>query len=368
MAAGTSQYLRGVVDATFTAHRDAVRRSSFPPPKTEEASQRSFLHGFLLPFSLLITTLRHPTLRGPYLKIAIVRTLVVVLLAAVALYTSNENPARSGGGHHHARAQQGDVHFEISNGKRSLTITPRAVEAKDQAPPAAPPSSQAIIPETLTSGWAILVWFFGIVSAVEGIVVFFTRRYDDWLGYWAAPLARVKPEDETPKEPKVAIDIKWLIKKLKRRARGYIVFAAGLPMIAMFKLIPGTAGNVLFTIGVTIWGWYWLGVFTVAKSSHSWTDDNVAPSPLLIREIRDRSSENKWLKPIRLYGRIWGRLTTGVNSPAQMFERNPVPFLGMALARVILSLPFIYLFARPIIPVAASRLIAESDPDDRFSL
>ncbi|HEY8078950.1 MAG TPA: hypothetical protein VIF62_32685, partial [Labilithrix sp.] len=60
-------------------------------------------------------------------------------------------------------------------------------------------------------------------------------------------------------------------------------------------------------------------------------------------------------------------LTRGVNPAAQTFERTPLPFLGLALARIVLSLPALYLLARPIVPVAAGRLCAEADPHDRFT-
>jgi hypothetical protein len=56
-----------------------------------------------------------------------------------------------------------------------------------------------------------------------------------------------------------------------------------------------------------------------------------------------------------------------VNSAAATFERSPAAFLGLALARGVLALPGLYLLARPIVPVAAGRICAESDPGDRFA-
>jgi hypothetical protein len=222
------------------------------------------------------------------------------------------------------------------------------------------------IVKALSNSWAWVLWFIGVLSATEGIVIFFSRRWDDWLGFYASPLARVKPEDDEPKTPKLAIDIKWLIKKLKRRVRGYLVFAAGIPLIATAQLLP-RIGPLFFSAGMLVWGWYWLGVFTAAKSAHAWVDDAHAPSPLLIRELRDRSEGRWWLSPVRAYARLWAWITKDMNSCALAFERNPTPFLGLALARVILALPGLYLLARPIIPIAAGRLCAESDPTDRFS-
>src|SRR4029079_12278364 len=104
-----------------------------------------------------------------------------------------------------------------------------------------------------------------------------------------------------------------------------------------------------------------------AKSAHAWADEATAPSPLPIRELVVRTSRTPLATPVHWYARLWARLTRGVNPAAATFERSPAAFLGLALARVFLSLPGLYLLARPIVPVAAGRLAAESDPEDRFS-
>jgi hypothetical protein len=198
------------------------------------------------------------------------------------------------------------------------------------------------------------------------MIVFFTRRYDDWIGFHAARLAGIKPEDESPKPARVAIDIKWLYKKLRRRVRGYVVFAAGLPALLPLKYFP-TAGPYLFSLAVMIWGWYWLGVFSAAKSAHAWIDEGRVGSPAIIRGFNERVSSGSLRAPLRWYGKLWARLTRGLDPPATTFDRTPAPFLGLALARAILALPGLYLLARPIVPVAAGRLCAEADPYDRFS-
>ena len=154
---------------------------------------------------------------------------------------------------------------------------------------------------------------------------------------------------------------------MKRRFRGYVVFAAGLPALLPLRLVP-TAGPYLFSIAATLWGWYWIGVFSAAKSAHAWADEERALSPAPIRTLNERVSPHFVFAPLRWYGRTWARITRSVNPAATTFERSPTAFLGLALARVVLSLPGLYLLARPIVPVAAGRLCAEADPTERFSL
>lgn len=217
----------------------------------------------------------------------------------------------------------------------------------------------------MSRGWTWLLAFLAVLSAAEGVVVFLSRRWDDWLSFHASRLATVLPEDETPKTPKIAVDFRWLYRKLKRRIRGYVVFAAGIPAVLPLQLVP-VVGHWLFVVAVTLWGWYWFGVFSAAKSAHAWADEESAPAPGPIRTLR-RYSSHRLLGPIRWYGRIWTRMTQSVNPAAATFERTPAAFLGLALARVVLSLPGLYLLARPMVPVAAGRLCAEADPAGRFT-
>ena len=237
----------------------------------------------------------------------------------------------------------------------------------DEAKPEPPPSLARRAWSRVRTSWRWLLALFAFLSTAEGVVVFFSRRWDDWLSFHASRLVAIVPEDETPKTPKIAVDIRWLYRKMKRRFRGYVVFAAGLPALLPLRLVP-TAGPYLFTIGATLWGWYWIGVFSAAKSAHAWADEERALSPAPIRTLNERVSPHFVFAPLRWYGRTWARITRSVNPAATTFERSPAAFLGLALARVVLALPGLYLLARPIVPVAAGRLCAEADPAERFSL
>jgi hypothetical protein len=302
--------LRSLVDRerqVVAFHRETLGSGSFPPPR---AAATTFVHGFLLPFSLIVATLRHRTLGETYVKLAVTRACFQGVAGAVVF----------------ARLH----HKEMD-------------------------------------AWSWVVWFVSALSVVEGVVVFLTRRWDDWLAYHIAGLAQIRPDDPFPIPPRLELfDRAWLMKKAWRRARAWIVFGAGLPAFLAFRLVP-SVGELLFSTASVLWGWYWLGVFTASKTSHAWIDEAIAPSPALIREIHDRSSA-PWLAPVRLYARIWARLTRGVNAPAMTFERSPMPFLGLALARAICSLPGLYSMIRAVVPVAAARICAETDPYERFSL
>jgi hypothetical protein len=205
----------------------------------------------------------------------------------------------------------------------------------------------------------------GALSVTEGITVFFSRRWDDWLSFYISAIAGIRPESAQPPPRRLALDLKWLWRKFKRRIRGYVIFGSGMPLLYLLMLVPAV-GGWLFGIAVTLWAWYWVGVFTASKSAHAWADDGLAAPPLLVRSFNAGVAKGWWFWPLRVYGRAWAWVVRGVNSAAATFDRSPAPFLGLALARAVLALPGLYLLARPIVPVAAGRLCAEADPGDRF--
>lgn len=395
--------------SALAAHRKTMQGSSLPPPK--RAPKGTFLHGFFLPFSLIVATIRDPFLRGTYVRLAVMRGLLVVLVGVLAIANGNisRNDSRSRGPrigvvasrHHHPKRVPNDdadampdpkstpvhvnlpglhVDFDEANDQAEVSVLGQQVpvsrgdddepDAKlAAAPDASPPAPPSFARRAWTAAgrsWAWLLTLFAFLSATEGVVVFFSRRWDDWLSFHASRLAKIIPEDAAPTEPKIAFDLKWLYRKVKRRFRGYVVFAAGLPALLPLRFLP-TIGPWAFTIAATLWGWYWLGVFSAAKSAHAWADEATALSPRPIRALNDHVARGWVLAPLRLYGRSWARLTRGVNPAVATFERTPAAFLGLALARAFLSLPGVYLLARPIVPVAAGRLCAEADPADRFS-
>src|SRR3954454_23280541 len=85
--------------SSIAAHRAAMQGSSLPPPT--RAGNGTFLHGFFLPFSLIVATIRDPMLRGPYLRVALLRGLIMVLVGVLAIANGNistQKPKVASGG------------------------------------------------------------------------------------------------------------------------------------------------------------------------------------------------------------------------------------------------------------------------------
>lgn len=334
-------------------------------------AKASFVRGFVLPFALIVATLRDRELRGPYLRITAARVVAVAVVSVLAFGTGSHAKPKDGHGprvvvHHDGKPGPG-VHVHMAGvdvdidareeGKDKVVVLGRDVPVVDAARTPA---------RTIEHGWGLVLAILGVISGASGVVVALSRRYDDWLSFGASRLAAVAPEDPSAPTPRVALDPKWLYKKLRRRIRGYVVFAAGVPALALFQLVP-TIGEWLFHGALTGWAWYWLGVFTASKTAHAWADEGRAPAPLVIRELNERLPRRWFIAPLRAYARAWAWLTRGVNPPAAVFERTPAAFLGLALARAILAFPGLYLLARPIVPIAAGRLCADADPYGRFA-
>jgi hypothetical protein len=350
-----------------------VHLRAWPQASTREVGARhsrsvaALAKGFVLPFALLRVAVRHPRIARTLVRVTVLRLLIVAVLCAVAFHEVRP-PAR--------RVEPVNATWSGAPSRRALHIDlklPMALvrpldRGFDIGAPAAPspnarPVSLGFDPPRApaeTGRLSRFSWYVGFVSVLEAMLVFFFRRWDDWVSFQLSVLVGVRPETPEPQAPRITVEPRWALKKLRRRLRGFVVFAAGVPVFMVLRLVP-SVGAMLVGAGLTLWGWYWLAVFAAVKTAHAWTDDGVAPPPALIRTLRDRASVRSWLMPVRLYARAWAWVTRGVNAPASVFERNPLPFLGLAAARMILYTPGFYSLARPILPVAAGRLCADHD-------
>lgn len=342
-----------------------------------------------LPLSIGVAVMRDRELRGPFLKLAAVRALLVVLVGALMLASGSGRPkedeAPKGvvvsddgvqnpvnvdvpGVHVHldGKQQQDDkaVVFGVEipvqhSGKGAASASP------PPTPAAPPPTRLGRVEAAVVRGWARVVAVIALLSAIEAVAVFFTRAWDDWLSFHVSRLAGIAPETPEPPRRRITFSVRWLFKKFRRKIRGYVVFASGIPVLALLRLVP-VVGAWAFTAAVTLWAWYWVGVFTASKSAHAWADDKQAAPPAMVRSFNARFARGWWWWPLRVYGRLWAWALRRVNAPAAVFERSPASYMGLALTRTVLSLPGLYLLSRPIVPVASGRLCAESDPAQRF--
>jgi hypothetical protein len=366
-------------------HRAALRASVMPA--RAGATRGTFVHGLVLPLTLLAATLRSPDLRRPFLRLAAVRCALLAVVAIFALRKAGaadqERPpgvhvVSSPGASGSAAPVQIDVpglhvHLEGDAGAGQVEVLGRTIPVTREddddeplpAPEPAPTTWLGRARRASARGWARVVAFVGVLSVAEAVIVFFSRRWDDWLSFYVSGLAGIRPEIDVPPHRRLAFDLRWLYRKLRRRARGYVVFASGLPLLYLLELVPWV-GHWLFAAGAALWAWYWVGVFTASKSAHAWADDGVADAPFVVRTFNEGVARGWWFWPARVYGRIWGWLVRGVSPAAATFDRTPAAFLGLALARAVLALPGLYLLARPLVPVAAGRLCAEGDARERF--
>lgn len=215
----------------LAAHRAALRGSALPPPG--DAPKGMFLHGFLLPFSLITATLRDPELRGTYLRVLLMRSALVVVVGIIAVAGGNvrarerKGPGEVGIVVHHSpnHAKPAAVHVDLpglkvdiddKEEKASVAVLGQNVPVHDvrgaradtaePREPQAPPGLALRMWRHVASSWAWLLALVTMLSATEGVVVFFSRRWDDWLSFHASRLASIRPEDDVPKTPKVAFD------------------------------------------------------------------------------------------------------------------------------------------------------------------
>jgi hypothetical protein len=232
-----------------------------------------------------------------------------------------------------------------------------------------------------------LAELYGALLVVQWIVIALSRDYGDVITQRAAILVGGAPPENAPAVPRIRVNVPWLKKKLKRRLRGFMLFAIGIPCVWLLSFLtaltfePFSHEVVAWVLHATnatltfVWGAYWLSIFTGASTEVAWREEHTAPLPGFVRVWRllvDRVRGFRWFLP-RIYLDMLERASRSVTSPAAAFERRPAELLGLALARAVVAIPGVYLFLRPVFPLAAARIHlgatapAKGSPDDRAS-
>ena len=211
---------------------------------------------------------------------------------------------------------------------------------------------------------AVASWY-GAVSVAEWIIVALSREYHDALsvraaqvtGIAAAPLAR---------PPRIRLDMPWLWLKTKRAVRLILLVAVGLPPLAVVALVPHV-GHYVYAGLTLVWTAYWAAVFAIANAPEAW--EHPAPGePWFLRGLRRAAAVPVLGWVVAPYAWLVARVCRSVAPACRAFEEAPFEASGLALARTIASgVPGLYLFARPVFPVAASHalgspLVAPSPP------
>ncbi|MCY1045187.1 hypothetical protein OV208_27985 [Corallococcus sp. bb12-1] len=203
--------------------------------------------------------------------------------------------------------------------------------------------------------WEFWVLFFTSLSAAQWVVVALSRDYHSLISREASLATGITPEDPQL-TPRVRLNFPWIKAKLQRRWRAYVLFALGLPVVAAITA-PVPWRTVLFPVLSSAWAFWWLVVFTSAKSDRAWVSP-VSRPPWFLRGWHAIARVLPFLRwgPFRWYEAVLTRRTEGVSSPIASVERQPWVFAGLALARFVGTLPPLRCFTRPFIPVAAAHL------------
>ena len=206
--------------------------------------------------------------------------------------------------------------------------------------------------------WAAL---FAALQLAQWVVIALSHEHHDAIARDASLLNGVKPEDDEI-EPRIRVDMPWIRKKVKRRWRALLLFAMGIPAMTLltvpFLCMCSGAG---FSVLSSVWGAYWLAVFTAAKSGLAWEPPTEPHTPWFLRAWTWLTTSVPGLRWgfLQRYGAAWGRRTQEVIGPVATLHRHPWVFAGLTVVRFINAFPPMKFFLRPLIPVASAHLLAE---------
>jgi hypothetical protein len=211
------------------------------------------------------------------------------------------------------------------------------------------------------SALALVLSIYGALSLVQAAVIALSRDYHAAIARDASLLLGVSPEDP-PLKPRIRLNVAWIRRKLKQRTRSLLVFLPGVALISIAALaLPERA--LVTSVLTSVWAAYWWVVWTASKSARAWEREGVARPPWFLRlwhRYLSRLPLLGWMT--RAFEALWARLTRSAFSPAEAVESQPAEFAGLAAARALQLVPLVKLFVRPLVPVAAARLLAERQP------
>ncbi|MCE9666654.1 hypothetical protein LY474_02410 [Myxococcus stipitatus] len=207
---------------------------------------------------------------------------------------------------------------------------------------------------------AFWVALFAALQLAQWVVIALSRDYHDVITRDASLLTGVEPEDE-PIQPRVRVNFEWLQKKVRRRWRAMILFAVGVPAVTFLAAPFFCVGlsSPVFTTLSSLWGAWWLVVFTAAKSARAWEPLEPQRAPWFLRAwtwLTTRVPGLRWVV-LQRYGTAWNKRSAELFAPIASVERHPYAYAGLALVRFVGSFAPLKFFVRPLIPVASAHIL-----------
>lgn len=199
---------------------------------------------------------------------------------------------------------------------------------------------------------------YAALLVIQTVVVALSFDFHDVLTREVSLLAGLEPEDP-PLRPRVRFDLRWIIKRLKRRFRAFRVMLPGFVLLSpLAPFVPGGA----FAALSSLWAAYWWLVFSFAKSARAWPEP-VPQEPWFLRgwDALARHLPLLRRKPFAWWRRFAARSTTSVWAPVAWSERLFGEGLALAGLRALAALPLLGMAVRPLVPVCAALLIARGE-------
>ena len=205
----------------------------------------------------------------------------------------------------------------------------------------------------------------GSLVSAQWVTLALSREFQDPVARALCGVAGIEPEDEASK-PRLGLDAKWLLKKIKQRLRGVLVLLPGFIAFVPLYLAAAIAGVDDFVMPPLMFGWsfYWWCAFTAGRSARAWKDEAAGTLPAPVRWWLARTESTfgfRWFFP-RWLGRFAVYATRRDAAPAVAMERDLPAFVGLGLARMVLSLPLLRLFFRSAIDMAAADVLEHLPP------
>jgi hypothetical protein len=283
----------------------AVHDARVEPPPPHDRLRR-VLYGLTLPFSVLRSVLRDPEARPRYLRRTVLQ-LSAMILACAGLFAL-------------------DLVRQTADGEGFLATAS--------------------------------AYYAGMCLA-EALVLAFASEFQAEVTLDAARLTGAPAEPLLPDGPRLRLNPSLVWTKLKRRFRSALILGAYAPVVVITVFLPG--GGYLYQALGLCWLVHWGAVFAIGSAPLAW-DTKVERQPWLLRLLGTVGAVPVLGWPCRLYAALW-RTWFGALTPVWIAtEAAPYEAAGLAVARGVAGLPGLYLFLRPMFPVAATHVLLARCP------
>ncbi|HEX4621209.1 MAG TPA: hypothetical protein VH208_06550 [Myxococcaceae bacterium] len=207
--------------------------------------------------------------------------------------------------------------------------------------------------------WPSLSALYGALAIIESVLLAFTREHQHQIARQLCIETGGTPEHDQAR-PRVRVEWKWIRKKMRRKLRGTLILLSVWVPVTLLAAVPGI-GRWLSPSAAALWGFYWLGVFTLGATHLTWTNEE-PQQPAFVRFCQALLPVPLLGWVVGLYGRLWARLVRDVRPACLTYERASIEGAGLALARMLTGLPVINGFVRPVVPVASQLALRDRYP------